>query len=74
MATAAEVNAQLGTSGMNAQIIIEENRTASGATVLTKNYYCVGGADAPGRARWVTCTVADSAATQAAAVLSGLRE
>ena len=72
MATVAEVNAQLGTTGMNAQIVIEANRTNSGATVLTKDCYCVGGVDVPGKAGWVVLTVADDAATQAAAVLAGL--
>lgn len=72
MATMAATNAQLGTN-MNAQVIIEETATSSGATILTKNYYCLGGVDAPGKARWVAITVADSAATQAAAVLTGLQ-
>lgn len=73
MATAAETQAVLGLGGACAQILFEENRTASGATVLTKNYYCLGGTDAPGKSAWVTITVANSAAVQAAAVLTGLR-
>lgn len=73
MATAAECQVALGTGGMSAKIMFEENRTNSGSTVLTKNYYVCGLVDAPGRARWCTVTVADSAATQAAAVLVALR-
>lgn len=71
MATMAACNAALG-NNMNAQAIIEETRTSSGATILTKNYYCLGGTDRPGKARWVTITVSDSDSTQAAAVLAGL--
>lgn len=75
MATMAEVNAELDAAGtgMTAKAILEENRTNDGTDPLTKNYYCLGGTDAPGRASWVAITVADSAATQAAAVLVGLR-
>lgn len=73
MATAAATQAVLGTGGMSAAIILEESKTSSGGTILTKGYYCQGNVDAPGRACWVTITVSDSAATQAAAVLAGLR-
>jgi hypothetical protein len=74
MATLAETNAELDPAGtgMRAKAIIEENRTSSGGSPLTKNYYCLGGTDRPGKAGWVTVTVADNAATQAAAVLAGL--
>jgi len=48
------------------------NETHSGATPLTRVCYCLGGTDLPGKARWVTLTVADNAATQATAVLAGL--
>lgn len=73
MATAAACQASLGTAGTGAQILFEETNTSSGGTILTKNYYCIGGVDAPGRSRWVLITVSDSAATQAAAVLAALR-
>jgi hypothetical protein len=73
MATAAATQAVLGTGGMSAMIIFEETQTSSGGTILTKGYYCEGNVDAPGRARWVTITVSDSAAVQAAAILVGLR-
>jgi hypothetical protein len=71
MATMAATNVALGTN-TNAQAILEETRTSSGGTILTKNYYCLGGVDRPGKSGWVTITVTDSAATQAAAVLAGL--
>lgn len=73
MATAAQAQAALDTTGRGARIVYEENRTSSGSTVLTKNYYVIGGTDAPGRARWITVTVADSAAAQAVAIRAGLR-
>ena len=74
MATVAEVNAELDPAGtgMRAKITHEHNRTNSGSTVLTKACFCLGGTDRPGKSRWVVLTVSDSAATQAAAVLSGL--
>lgn len=73
MATAAEVQDVLGRGGACASIILEETRTSSGGTILTKNYFCLGGTDAPGKTAWATVTVANSAATQAAAVLVALR-
>ena len=74
MATVAEVNAELDPAGtgLRAKIIFDQNATHDGATPLTRVCYCLGGTDRPGRSRWVTLTVADSAATQAAAVLTGL--
>lgn len=36
-------------------------------------WYVEGNQDAPGRARWVTTTASDNAATQATAVLTALR-
>lgn len=74
MATVAETNAELDSAGtgLRAKIIRADNATHSGATPLTRVCYCLGGTDRPGKARWVTLTVADSAATQAAAVLTGL--
>ena len=74
MATVAEVNAELDPddTGLRAKITHEANRTNEGDTVLTKSCYCLGGTDIPGGCGWVTLTVADSAATQAAAVLTGI--
>lgn len=66
MATVAEVQAQLGVEGKAAQII----KTADSATL--RQNYTLGGAPRRGNARWVTTTIADSAATQAAAILAGL--
>lgn len=67
--TPAAVQAVLGTSAMNAQIV--RATEVVGATL--QEWYVLGMADAPGRARWITTTAADSAATQAAAILTGLR-
>ncbi len=67
--TPAAVQAVLGTSAMNAQIIRADQTDTSTAG----SYYCIGNVDAPGRARWVAITNTDSAATQAAAILTALR-
>lgn len=67
--TAAAVQAQLGTNAMNAQIV--QSFEPSQGTL--QQWYVIGNADAPGRARLVTTTAADSAATQAAAILTALR-
>lgn len=67
--TPAAVQAQLGTNPMNAQIVRADE--VVGATL--QGWYVVGNVDAPGRARWCTTTAADSAATQAAAILTALR-
>lgn len=74
MATMAACNVSLDPTGSGdaAKAIIEETATSSGGTILTKNYYCLGGTDRPGKSGWVAITVSDSAATQAAAVLAGL--
>ena len=71
MATPAEVQAVLGTNPMNAQILQATEQLV--ADTAKCSYYAVGNVDAPGRARWVDCTKADDAATQAAAILTGLR-
>ncbi len=65
--TAAAVQAQLSTQVMGAKIIRSE-------IIGTKQiWYVVGGTDVPGRTRWVETTASDTAATQAAAILTGLR-
>lgn len=69
MATPAAVQAELGTNAMNAQII----RADEDIDGTKCEYYVIGNVDAPGRARPVQCTIADSAATQAAAILTALR-
>jgi hypothetical protein len=67
--TPAAVQAVLGTNPMNAQIL--RATEVVGATL--QEWYVIGNVDAPGRARWITTTAADDAATQAAAILTGLR-
>lgn len=66
--TAAQLNAALGTTGRNAQCIKDD-----GTYDTVQRWFVLGGADAPGRARWVETTAADDATTQAAAVLTALR-
>ena len=68
--TPAAVQAVLGTNSMNAQIL----RAIEVSTdPLLQEWYVIGNVDAPGRSRWITTTAADSAATQAAAILTALR-
>lgn len=69
--TPAAVQAQLGTNPMNAQILRANEVQGSDAT--KQEWYVLGLVNAPGRCRWVSTTAADSAATQAAAILTALR-
>ncbi len=71
MATPAEVQAQLSASPAGAKILQATESLTADSTKAA--YYALGGTDAPGRARWVVTTKADSAADQAAAILAGLR-
>ena len=68
--TAAAVQAVLGTNPMNARIV---QNTVVMSDATKQEWYAIGNVDAPGRARWVITTASDSAATQAAAILTGLR-
>lgn len=63
MATSGEVQAQLGTTGRDPTII----RTIENSTGTTQ-YYVIGGASYPGKARWLRVNPADTAATQAAVI------
>ena len=67
--TAAALQAEFGTNPMNAQVL--QSFQANQGTL--QQWYVIGNMDAPGRARLVTTTAADDAATQAAAVLVQLR-
>jgi hypothetical protein len=67
--TAAAMQAELGTNSTDAQIIMH-TMPLSGTL---QEWYVVGNLDAPGKAKWVTTTAADNAATQAAALLVALR-
>ena len=84
--TAAAVQAVLGTNPNNAQILqSRELVTTTSLAVLNSTnsigiedgtsqyWYVQGNGDAPGRARWCTTTASDSAATQAASILTSLR-
>lgn len=68
--TPSAVQAQLGTNPMNAQII-RADEVLSDAT--KQGWYVIGNLDAPGRSRWCVTTAANSAATQAASILTQLR-
>lgn len=67
--TAAAMQAELGTNLNAAQV----RQLQMPLTGTTQHWYVEGNQDARGRARWVSTTAADNAATQAAAVLTALR-
>lgn len=67
--TSAQLQAELGTNPMNAQVDIAFEPSQG----TLQQWYVIGNCDAPGRARLVTTTASDNAATQAAAVLAALR-
>lgn len=68
MATIAEIQTQLGNTGKGARIV----RTIMGTTAGIDQHYVIGGVGHAGRCRWILTTQADSAATQAAAIVAGL--
>ena len=68
--TPAEVQTALGTSVGTPKILRAEQTAVS----ATAGYYLVSGqVTVPGRTRWCAITNTDNAATQAAAILTGLR-
>lgn len=69
--TSADLQAELGANPMNAQVL--RANEAQGSDNTKQEWYVIGNVDAPGRARWVSTTASDNAATQAAAVLTALR-
>ena len=68
--TSAQLQAALGTNPMNAQVLEAFEPSVS----TNQQWYVIGNQDAPGRARLIETTAADNAATQAAAVLTALRQ
>lgn len=68
MATPAEIQAELDTTGKAATILRSEH---AGATL--DNHYVEGGVGYAGRCLWVETTASDSAATQAAAITTAMR-
>lgn len=67
--TPAACQAELGANAQNAQIVRADE--VVGTTL--QGWYVLGMVDAPGRARYVTTTRSDNAATQAAEILTKLR-
>ena len=72
MATDDSINATLDStlSDMGARIV-QSVVSEDGVTI---SHFVDGGTFAPGRQRWVLCNIADSAATQAAAIQAKLIE
>jgi hypothetical protein len=69
MATVAEIQAELDPQGTKTRIQLLKQYPAA----LTYLWYATGGVDAVGKARWVTTTIADNAATQAAAITTAMQ-
>lgn len=65
--TGAQLQTALGITPQDAKVTQE-----FGVTGTQQNWYVEGNLDAPGRAKLITTTAADSAATQATAVLAAL--
>jgi len=70
MATQAEIEAGLSEYGTGMAVTIIRAEVTGGAKDY---YYCTGGVDAPGRARWCETTSASSGAEQANEILAALR-
>lgn len=66
--TAAQMQTALGDTPTDAKVI--HSMWPTGST--NQLWYIVGNQDAVGRARWVSTTASDNAATQAAAALTQL--
>ena len=66
MTTVAAVQDELGHDGGSAKIIRNDD------TVTVRQNYVLGGTRAPGKARWVVTTIADTAANQKTAIYAGL--
>ncbi len=66
--TGAALQTALGITPQDAKVTQE-----FGVSGTLQNWYVEGNLDAPGRAKLISTTAADNAATQAAAVLAALR-
>ena len=66
--TGAQLQTALGITPQDAKVTQE-----FGVSGTLQNWYVEGNMDAPGRAKLISTTAADNAATQAAAVLTALR-
>lgn len=68
MATVIEIQAELDPQGYGNQIKILRQSTVG----TTDTFYCLGGQVRVGRARYISTTNTDSAATQATAITDGM--
>ena len=69
--TAAAVQTELGTNAMNAKIL--RNSVVHGADATKQEWYVQANIAVAGRARWCVTTASDSAATQAASIITQLK-
>ena len=69
--TPAAMQTALGTNPLSARVVRADE--TQGADATKQEWYVIGNVAAPGRARWVSTTASDNAATQAAAALAALR-
>lgn len=68
MATVEEIQAELDPQELNTRIRIIKKFTVGTADT----FYCLGGVDIPGRARWCETDNTDTAATQATAITDAM--
>lgn len=69
--TPAALQTALGVKAGDARVLRADETAGEDAT--KQAWLVEGRLTVPGRTRWVVCTASDNAATQAAAVLAGLR-
>lgn len=67
--TAASLQTALGTNPNDPRVLRHDAKSDD----TSQRWYVQGNVRYPGRARWVTTTAADDAATQALAVIAGLK-
>lgn len=66
--TVAAIQAELDPTATGRKITIVKQATQG----TNEQYYCTGGVDAPGKARWTQVAAGDSAATKAAAITANM--
>lgn len=64
----AGIQAELDPTATGRKIVVVKQSTQG----TTEQYYCTGGVDAPGKARWTSVAVGDSDATKAAAITAAM--
>lgn len=68
MATVADIQAELDPQGLGTRITIVKQFSVA----TTDTFYCVGGVDAVGKAKWCETTNTDTAAQQASSITTAM--